>query len=124
MTLNDLLRERLIQCNTPEEIARHLESVLTEFLDAELLPDGSWQLTSGRALVDRVGRLTIQIFPQDHAPAHFHVVFGHEVSAKFRLDNCDFISGTINNRDLKKVRCWYESLGASQKLDEVWRKMH
>ena len=114
----------MLQCNTLEEIAGQLEGVLTEFLDAELSLDGSWHLTSGRALVDRVGRLTLQIFPQDHAPAHFHVVFGREVSAKFRLDNCDFISGTINNRDRKKVNCWFESLGACEKLDEIWEKMH
>ncbi len=124
MSLNDLLRERLLRCNTLEEVAGHLEGVLTDFLDAERALDGSWQLKSGRALVQRVGRLSIQIFPHDHLPEHFHVVFRREVFAKFRMDNGEFISGTIDGPDHRRVRCWFEGLGARQKLAEVWAKMH
>ena len=124
MTLNDLLRFRMLKCETLEDMAHHLEGLLEEFLDAECAPDGEWQLLSGRALVTKEGRLSIQIFPADHAPAHFHVVFGREVFAKFRMDNGEFISGTIDSRDRRKVRCWFESLGARQKLNEVWENMH
>lgn len=124
MTLNDHLRQRLVECGTLDEVARHLEGMISDFHDADRASDGSWRLVSGRAQVQRVGRLSIQIFPQDHAPAHFHVVFGHEVSAKFLLDNGDYLSGTIDSRDRKKIRCWFESLGAREKLHEVWKQMH
>lgn len=119
-----VFRDRLLQCQTLEEIAANLEGLLSELLDAQPAADGEWQLIFGRALVAKVGRLSIQIFPEDHAPAHFHVISGREVSAKFRLDNGAFISGTIDQRDLRKVRCWFERLGAREKLNEVWNRMH
>jgi hypothetical protein len=74
-------------------------------------------LLFGRALVGQVNGLRIQIFPREHAPAHFHVS-GPDVDASFQIEDGAFLQGTISAKDAALVRYWYRD--AMPRLIEVW----
>ena len=67
--------------------------------------DGS--LYSIKQLVDRVKRLRIHVYPDEHAPPHFHVK-SPDVDACFSIRDCSFIRGNIDRRERRLVRWWYD----------------
>lgn len=73
--------------------------------------------------VDRVRHMSVIIYPNDHNPPHFHVKSKNgDVDAKFRIDNGEYISGTISGKDLKRMNAFYRSEKAQIALKAVWNK--
>lgn len=71
--------------------------------------------------VERVRNMSVIIYPNDHNPPHFHVKSKDgEVDAKFRIDNGEYISGTISGKDLKRIAAFYNSEKAQIVLRKVW----
>lgn len=73
--------------------------------------------------VDRVRSMSVIIYPNDHNPPHFHVKSKNgDVDAKFKIDDGEYISGTISGKDLKRIKAFYNSDKAQIALKTVWNK--
>ena len=69
--------------------------------------------------VAKVDGVKIQLYWDDHPPAHFHVEYG-EYRAQVAIDSLRVISGYIPNPKYRKVVAWARSR-KSQLLD-AWIK--
>lgn len=73
----------------------------------------------------QVRNMKLEIFPDDHQPAHFHVKSrDNSIDAKFLLASGEFLSGTITSRDKKAIEEYYHITKVKQRLFEVWEKFH
>jgi hypothetical protein len=60
--------------------------------------------------VNKIGDLEIVIYSNDHNPPHFHVKSNDlKINAKFSMDNCNLISGSVNSQQLKRIKAFYLS---------------
>ena len=82
--------------------------------------DGEFVLCEIKARVAIVHGLSIEIYPKEHAPPHFHVLSA-TIDASFRIDNCDLLNGTISRSDLQKIRYWHKL--SKRLLIEKWNSM-
>jgi Domain of unknown function (DUF4160) len=60
------------------------------------------------ATVARIDGIKIQLYWDDHPPAHFHAEYG-EYRAKIAIDSLRIIKGYLPNAQLRKVRTWAKS---------------
>ena len=97
------IEERTERAATLEEAA----AILTELLGGgySIWDDGS--LCFIRQLVAKVNNLRIEVFPNEHPPPHFHVVFPGG-NASFALADCSLIKGHISNGERALVKWWYD----------------
>ena len=79
--------------------------------------NGELLLLEIKQIVDRLDGLKIEIHPNEHPPPHFHVT-SPEVSASFRIDNCEILKGEISSNYAKKIRYWHQY--AKPLLIESW----
>jgi len=108
-TFKELSRFYLVN---PAELEDFAEWV--EYLDALLHgpctiweEDGKLELIETKVLVDVVNGLKIMIYPNEHAPPHFHVVSAN-IDASFRISDCSLIDGKISSNDYKKILFWHQ----------------
>lgn len=67
--------------------------------------------------------LQVFIFSNDHNPPHFHVKTKNlQVNAKFKIENCELISGKISSKNLKKIKAFYLSSKGQIVLKTIWNK--
>jgi hypothetical protein len=85
----------------------------TEYLDSMLHgPCTVWEengeliLLEIKARVDKVYGMSIEVYPKEHAPPHFHVRTA-TVNASFRIDDCLLLDGRIAKDDYAKIRYWH-----------------
>ena len=102
MNLEDIIAERIRQANFFNELAFIFQML---FENHSVWPDG--QLYSIRALVDYVNGLKIEIHPNEHPPANFHVRGGN-VNASFAIENCRLLKGVISGREQSLCLFWYK----------------
>ena len=99
-----------------DEFAQWLEALLHN-------PCSVWEengelvLLEIRQLVARMNGLKIEIYPNEHAPPHFHVT-SPNVNASFSIENCEILNGKISSNDLNKIRYWHKH--AKSLLIECW----
>ncbi len=94
-----------------------LENFLKHSLDTcQILHDGTVIETRQRVAVIE-GRLKIEVYPKEHAPAHFHVKYNN-INASFEIGSCELIAGTISNKDSCIVKDWHRRF--KKDLIEVW----
>ncbi|MBX2963746.1 MAG: DUF4160 domain-containing protein [Cyclobacteriaceae bacterium] len=73
--------------------------------------------------VATIDDLQVIIYSSDHNPPHFHVKTKNlNIDAKFKIENCELISGEISSKDLKKVKAFYLSPKGKMILDLIWSK--
>lgn len=72
-----------------------------------------------RQLIQKVNGLKIEIYPNEHAPPHFHVK-SPNINASFTIENCEKLEGNINSNDLKKIKFWHKS--SKQLLISKWNE--
>jgi hypothetical protein len=102
-----------------QEWVEYLESILTG--PFSIFPDdGEMKLIEIKARVATFRGLTIEIFPNEHVPPHFHVK-SHGINASFRIKDCSILDGEIKQNDYDKICFWYNT-GAKDLLIEVWNK--
>jgi hypothetical protein len=58
--------------------------------------------------VARIDGIKIQLYWDDHPPAHFHAEYG-EYRAKIAIQTLQIIKGYIPNAQLRKVKIWAET---------------
>ena len=82
--------------------------------------DGKIVLTIIKARVDMVRGMSIEIYPNDHSPPHFHVR-KDGVNARYTIEDCSPLDGGDNSIDYRKLLYWHEY--AKPMLIEKWNSM-
>jgi hypothetical protein len=113
------LKEDLKRVQNLEDLAANLEFLLNSGPHVFVKPDGEQILLFGRALVEKINGLKIHIYPDEHAPPHFHVK-SPNFDAAFTIDKCAFIKGSIDSKTRALIVYWHGS--ARRKLIEIWNK--
>ena len=63
--------------------------------------------------------IVIQIYYNDHAPAHFHATYGG-YKAKFGLENLEMLTGRLPARQRRLVLHWASI--RQEELREAWQR--
>jgi hypothetical protein len=107
---------RISEFATVEEFEQHLERLFTG--GVYIFHDGSRKFPIfGRALVERLNGLRIEIYPREHAPPHFHVR-ANDIDAAFSIEDGSLLYGSIDRRAQDLIEYWF--LKAKPRLIEVW----
>ena len=73
-----------------------------------------------KKLVDKINNLKIHIYPNDHNPPHFHVLTDN-IDASFNIKTGELIKGTIEPKDQKRIKYFYEN--QRENLLEIWKDL-
>jgi len=92
-----------------------MEKVLTELLQYYLgMDDSLLELhlkginVETKERVATIEDLQVIKYSDDHDPPHFHVKTKNlNIDSKFKIKDCELISGEIGSKDLKKVKAFY-----------------
>lgn len=95
--------------------------ILERLLGSGLTVGPSGRLLHTRALVDRVNGLRIEIYPNDHAPPHFHLR-SPQCHAKFAISTCESLGSRVPSRVLELVQVWYRE-GGRRLLIQEWNRL-
>lgn len=98
-----------------EDLAEALEKLLNS--GCYVWDDG--ELVNAKQLVAREKGLKIEIYPDEHAPPHFHVKSA-DINASFTIKECDKIQGNISRKDEDLIRYWHKRF--KEKLIDIWNK--
>lgn len=102
--------------NRYHEANTDVSTSITDLLGIHL--DSTVILINGRAytfkyLIASVYDLTINVYPKDHLPAHFHVVSRQRgIDARFDINTLELINakkGLIKARDVKKIKDFFQN---------------
>lgn len=107
-----------------------MEKILKELLNYYLgLDDISLEQhlkevnTATKDRVETIDDLQVIIYSNDHHPPHFHVKTKNlDIDAKFKIENCELMSGNIGSKDLKKIKAFYMSPKGKIVLNQIWNK--
>ena len=89
------------------EAVEWLESLLNG--DCEVVTqDGRDVVVERRQRVAQVGGLRIEVYPNEHAPPHFHAVSPH-VDASFAIEDCTLLHGSVSGKDFRKIQHWHRA---------------
>jgi ribosomal protein L25 (general stress protein Ctc) len=70
-----------------------------------------------------LGNMQIIIYSNDHNPPHFHVKSKDlTIDAKFKIENCEYISGTITGKEIKIVEKFYNDVKVKMLMKQIWSK--
>lgn len=108
-----------------------IENILIDLLKYYLgLDDNSLELhlklvnTATKERVATIDDLKVIIYSNDHNPPHFHVKSKNlKIDAKFKIEDCELISGNIGSKDLKKIKAFYLSPKGKMVLNLIWKKI-
>jgi hypothetical protein len=89
---------------------------LAELIESQLNSTAIWEdgtVIKIKRFVARAGDLEVHIYPNDHRPAHFHVISKQRgINARFDLNTFELINekqGTISSKDQKKIKNLFEA---------------
>lgn len=97
------IEERTESASSIEDATAILEELLSG--GYSIWDDGSLYFI--KQLVAKVNNLRIEVFPDEHPPPHFHVVYPG-VNASFALADGSLIKGQIGRREHGLVKWWYD----------------
>lgn len=67
--------------------------------------------------------MQIVIYSNDHNPPHFHVKSKDlTIDAKFKIENCEYMSGTISNKEIKIIEKFYNDIKVKMLMNQIWSK--
>ena len=98
-----------------------LAQLLLDLLNSGLSVWHDGSLYFVRARVTRLGRLSLEIYPRDHPPPHFHVRCP-DFEAKLAIADCSLIRGSLDRRDHEMIR-WFFDNGGRERLEKLWRDL-
>ncbi|MFN6075782.1 MAG: DUF4160 domain-containing protein [Fluviicola sp.] len=107
-----------------------MEIILKDLLNYYLgLDDISLELhlkeinTATKERVATIDDLQVIIYSNDHNPPHFHVKTKNlQIDDKFKIEDCELISGEISSKNLKKIKAFYISPKGKIVLESIWNK--
>lgn len=93
------------------------EIQLTDFLHSgAYIYNGSF--VEARHLVDKIGEIKIEIYSNEHPPAHFHIS-ANGYKASLAIDDCRVLENSgFNPKVIKNIKDWF--LYSKDRLIEVW----
>lgn len=94
-----------------QSIELTVEERLSAYLSSHNLL-GNGRLEARKHLVGRIKDLKIEVYPDDHLPAHFHVTSKQRgIDARFSIENLERLSskhGKISSKDEKMVKQFFK----------------
>lgn len=117
-----------IEVNNPEltEILANMTRFMNLHYDDVIFDhDGNPQLYVKKALFAKVNDMSLEIYPNDHNPPHFHVKSKQrKINVRLNLYTLEPLDGElISNRDLKKIRfLLQENTKLHKQLIEQYKK--
>ena len=74
-------------------------------------------------MVDQIGRLKIEIYPNDHNPPHFHVKTEH-YNIKFTISDCELLKSFTKKEpkssEIAAIKKWH--LANKEELLDIWNR--
>ena len=98
-----------------ESLEKYLNFI---FVSTTVLPDGS--VIEKRELIDKIGNLRIEIYPNEHPPPHFHVRCS-EFNVSIDILSGEIIKGELTKKSRKKIQYFQES--QREKLIAAWNEL-
>jgi len=102
------------------------ETILTPILEHYFDVVSTINLELGIKTKERIGtirNMEIKIYANDHNPPHFHVISkDRDIDAKFKIENCEYISGKIDSKDLKRIIAFYNDIKTKMVMEMIWNK--
>lgn len=114
MTFEELLKNKIDECISLEDLVLLLENILVNHSI-----DENGHFNSYRALVGYAKNLRIEIYSNEHPPPHFHIK-ANGVNAVYAINDCSLLKGEISSREDKIVKWWYSN--SKKKLVNFWNK--
>lgn len=106
-----------------EKILKDLLSYYLGLDDEALATHLKFSNTATKERVETIDDLQVIIYSNDHKPPHFHVKTNNRgIDAKFKIEDCELISGEISAKDLKKIRAFYLGPKGKIVLSNIWNK--
>lgn len=103
-----------------------LEPVLDNFMNVDFDFENKSLLIDNVDIKERIAtirKMKIVIYSNDHNPPHFHVISSdNSVNAKFTIDTCELISGTISSKDIKRIQAFHRHPKTVIVLERIWNK--
>lgn len=114
MNREDILRERIAKATSLQDLERLLAGVLS---------DGFFRSTRQR--VDAIGPITIEVFPRDHNPPHFHVK-GPGINVRIGIADCRPLAGQrpLCRTDQIEIASWFFEKGGGAAVLAAWNKRY
>jgi hypothetical protein len=73
-----------------------------------------------RQLVEKMGAIKIEIYPNEHTPPHFHIK-SNGMNASFAIDDCRLLENSgFSTKVIKNIQGWF--LHSKEKLIAVWNQ--
>lgn len=70
-----------------------------------------------------IKNMQIIIYSNDHDPPHFHVKSKDKsINAKFTIENCEYISGSISSKDIKRIKLFHSDIKTQIVMKKIWDK--
>lgn len=102
------------------------EKILTPILEHYFNVASIKNLEKGIIIKERIEtirNMQIIIYSNDHNPPHFHVISkDKKIDAKFKIENCEFLSGQIESKDLKRLKAFFNDMKTKIVMKMVWDK--
>ena len=98
--------------NKPSSQGLNIADLLERHLDStQVLPDGT--VYKIKKFIAATGDLSIEVYPKDHYPQHFHVISKQrEINARFDIKTLNLIDikhGRIKQKDVKKIQNFFKT---------------
>lgn len=102
------------------------EKILQPIIELYFDVASTANLEKGIKIKERIAtirNMTIIIYSADHNPPHFHVKSkDNKIDATFKIENCEFISGTIGSKDLKRLKAFCNDIKTQMVMKMIWNK--
>lgn len=73
--------------------------------------------------IDTIHNMQIVIYSNDHNPPHFHVFSNDKkIDAKFTIERCELLSGTISRKETKRIEAFYNHPKTKLVMERIWEK--
>jgi len=78
------------------------------------------QILDTRQLVEKIGAIKIEIYPNEHTPPHFHIK-SNGMNASFAIDDCRLLKNSgFSTKVIKSIQDWFEH--SKPRLIEIWNQ--
>jgi hypothetical protein len=102
------------------------EKILTPILEYYMsapIDDLQKRLIVPKERIATIRNMHIIIYSNDHNPPHFHVKSKDKsINAKFTIDGCRFISGTISSKEVKRIKLFHSDIKTQIIMKKIWSK--
>lgn len=77
-------------------------------------------VVDARQLVEKMGAIKIEIYPNEHTPPHFHIK-SNGMNASFAIDDCRLLKNSgFSTKVIKSIQDWFEH--SKPRLIEIWNQ--